>query len=69
MRILTLDEIATALRVNPVTIRRAVLRGDFPPPLPGFRRLRWSALAIEEWMRSSHPTQVSSHRGRQTRGQ
>lgn len=52
MKVYTINDLAGMLKLRPVTIRRASARGDFPRPLPGFRLLRWSAQAVEEWMRS-----------------
>jgi excisionase family DNA binding protein len=50
LEFLTLAEVSEKLKLHSLTIRRAVAAGKFPSPLPGFRRLRWSAIAIEKWL-------------------
>lgn len=50
---LTIDEVATTLRVSVPTVRWLRQEGRFAPAIRVGRRLLWDQAAIESWMESN----------------
>jgi predicted DNA-binding transcriptional regulator AlpA len=64
-RVLFLDDLCAELQVSRRTVERLRRHGAFPiPELPSLdKRPRWSRVAVDAYLASSHETTVTRRRG------
>ena len=51
----SLANVAHVVNLDPVTIRRRVAKGTFPPPLPGLTRVMWMLADILTYLEHFGP--------------
>lgn len=56
LEMVNIDRVARSFDVHPITIKRRVAAGEFPPPIKVGPRLdRWHKLTLEKWVNSGCP--------------
>ena len=52
IQLMTIDEVASLLRLHPKTIYRFIQRNGFPRPLKIGAASRWDLAAVQNWIHS-----------------
>jgi excisionase family DNA binding protein len=57
--LLTVDEVATKLKVSPATVRRLLAKGDIPARKIGPRQWRVSSAALTAYLRADEKPKIA----------